>query len=98
MKVGKNLTNDLNRASLIRQKIGWDKNIMMDANGVWDVDEALHNMQYLSKYKPFWIEEQAVQDPCSFFALPAPLTQRELPLVPFSFPSFYLSRARTGRC
>ena len=40
--------------------------------------------------KPFWIEEQAVQDPCSFFALPAPLTQRETPsrspLVPV-FPS-----------
>src|SRR4029453_3852992 len=40
MKVGRNLQDDLRRARIIREEIGWDRKLMMDANQVWDVAEA----------------------------------------------------------
>jgi L-fuconate dehydratase len=62
MKVGCNLEDDCKRAALIRKIIGDDKNLMMDANQVWDVDEAIRWMNDLAKYKPLWIEEPTSPD------------------------------------
>src|SRR5207248_4991206 len=45
MKVGRNLEDDLRRAALIREEIGWERKLMMDANQVWDVPEAIAWMQ-----------------------------------------------------
>ena len=44
MKVGKNIEQDRKRSKLIRDVIGPNMPLMMDANQCWDVDEA-------------WIEE-----------------------------------------
>ena len=41
MKVGRNLDDDIRRAALIREVIGWDHALMMDANQIWDVDDAI---------------------------------------------------------
>src|SRR5207249_9322983 len=41
MKVGADLDRDLARARLIREEIGPGRRLMMDANQVWDVDEAI---------------------------------------------------------
>jgi len=62
MKVGANLDDDVRRATLIREEIGWDRKLMMDANQVWGVDEAIANMKELAKFNPWWIEEPTSPD------------------------------------
>ena len=44
-------------AEAIREEIGPDNVLMMDANQKWDVNEAIENMTALAEYKPMWIEE-----------------------------------------
>lgn len=62
MKVGSNLADDMRRAGIIREEIGDDLRLMMDANQKWDVDEAIENMAALAKYNPYWIEEPTSPD------------------------------------
>lgn len=62
MKVGANLDDDIRRAAIIREEIGWDRKLMMDANQVWGVDEAIANMKELAKFNPWWIEEPTSPD------------------------------------
>ena len=49
MKVGARLDDDVRRAGLIREEIGPDALLMMDANQVWDVDEAIDRMRALAR-------------------------------------------------
>ncbi|GJM34956.1 MAG: L-fuconate dehydratase [Saprospiraceae bacterium] len=62
MKVGSNLADDMRRASIIREEIGDDLRLMMDANQKWDVDEAIENMKALAVFNPYWIEEPTSPD------------------------------------
>ena len=62
MKVGRNLNDDLRRARLIRDEIGWDRKLMMDANQVWEVSEAIRYMKELAQFRPHWIEEPTSPD------------------------------------
>ena len=62
MKVGRNLEDDLRRAALIREEIGWDRTLMLDANQVWDVPQAIEWMKELARFKPLWIEEPTHPD------------------------------------
>jgi len=62
MKVGANLDDDLRRAQLIRDEIGPDRVLMMDANQVWDVGQAIEWMKELARFKPLWIEEPTSPD------------------------------------
>ena len=62
MKVGRNLEEDVRRAALIREEIGWDRTLMMDANQVWDVGQAIECMRELSRFRPLWIEEPTSPD------------------------------------
>ena len=62
MKVGSNIEDDVRRAALIRQEIGPNRRLMMDANQVWDVDEAIQNIQRLKDFDPWWIEEPTSPD------------------------------------
>jgi len=62
MKVGANLADDLRRAQLIRTAIGPERTLMMDANQVWEVDEAIANMAELARFDPLWIEEPTSPD------------------------------------
>jgi L-fuconate dehydratase len=57
MKVGLGLDRDCERAALIKSRIGQDNVLMMDANSVWTVDEAIASMRVLAKFQPRWIEE-----------------------------------------
>ncbi|RUP43991.1 enolase C-terminal domain-like protein [Jimgerdemannia flammicorona] len=61
-KVGGNLEQDIQRARLIREEIGADAYLMMDANQVWDVQQAIDWMQPLLEFKPYWIEEPTSPD------------------------------------
>jgi L-fuconate dehydratase len=62
MKVGGDIEDDVRRASIIRAEIGPDAILMMDANQVWDVDEAIANMARLAAADPYWIEEPTHAD------------------------------------
>ncbi len=62
IKVGADLKDDIRRATIIREEIGSDMNLMMDANQKWDVDEAIENMAHLSKFDPWFIEEPTSPD------------------------------------
>ncbi|MEV6970870.1 enolase C-terminal domain-like protein [Hamadaea sp. NPDC051192] len=62
MKVGGPIDDDIRRARIIREEIGPDALLMMDANQVWDVDEAIANMAVLAEVDPYWIEEPTHAD------------------------------------
>ena len=62
MKVGRSREEDVRRARLIREEIGWDRKLMMDANQVWDVSEAIDYMKDLAQFRPHWIEEPTSPD------------------------------------
>ncbi len=62
IKVGRDLDDDMRRAAIIREEIGDELRLMMDANQKWDVDEAIKNMQSLKKFNPLWIEEPTSPD------------------------------------
>jgi L-fuconate dehydratase len=62
MKVGANVEDDARRAAIIREEIGPDRKLMMDANQVWGVDEAIRNMERLKEFDPWWIEEPTSPD------------------------------------
>jgi L-fuconate dehydratase len=61
-KVGADLADDIRRAEIIREEIGWDRVLMMDANQVWDVGSAIANMHALARFEPLWIEEPTSPD------------------------------------
>jgi len=62
IKVGSDLNDDVRRAKLIREEIGYDLKLMMDANQKWDVHEAIENMKTLAQFRPWWIEEPTSPD------------------------------------
>jgi L-fuconate dehydratase len=62
MKVGADLAADDRRAALIRRALGPAGVLMMDANQVWDVDEAIACMRVLRAHDPWWIEEPTSPD------------------------------------
>ena len=62
IKVGADIDDDIRRSSIIREEIGPDRRLMMDANQRWDVGEAIANMQRLARFNPWWIEEPTSPD------------------------------------
>jgi L-fuconate dehydratase len=62
MKVGGDIVEDVKRAAIIREETGDEMTLMMDANQVWEVDEAIQNMKQLAKFNPWWIEEPTSPD------------------------------------
>ncbi|CAE7835109.1 enosf1 [Symbiodinium necroappetens] len=57
IKVGRDLQDDIRRCALIRKILGDDLLLMIDANQVWEVDQAIDWVNTLAPYKPHWIEE-----------------------------------------
>ena len=49
-------------AAIIREEIGPDRKLMVDANQIWDVDEAIDWMKSLAPFDPWWIEEPTSPD------------------------------------
>lgn len=61
-KVGADLEQDVRRARILREELGWERKLMMDANQNWGVDEAVANMRVLAQFDPWWIEEPTSPD------------------------------------
>ena len=62
MKVGRDIGDDRRRAGLLRRIIGDDRRLMMDANQVWGVREAVENTRQLAEFDPWWMEEPTHPD------------------------------------
>ncbi|UDU23770.1 L-fuconate dehydratase [Sinorhizobium meliloti] len=62
MKVGRDLDDDIRRLRVAREVIGPDRYLMIDANQVWEVGEAIEWVQKLAFAKPFFIEEPTSPD------------------------------------
>jgi L-fuconate dehydratase len=62
MKVGLDAESDARRAALIKGELGPDGVLMMDANQVWGVDEAIAGTHALAEFEPWWIEEPTSPD------------------------------------
>ncbi len=62
MKVGGNLADDLRRAGVLREILGPDRILMIDANQVWEVDQAIDWVNALTGVDPYWIEEPVSPD------------------------------------
>ena len=54
--------DDIRRAGILRDELGWERTLMMDANQVWSVDESVANMRRLAAFEPLWIEEPTSPD------------------------------------
>ncbi|KAK5988247.1 L-galactonate dehydratase [Cladobotryum mycophilum] len=61
-KVGGNLEDDKRRLKIARDTMGYDRILMVDANQVWSVPEAIDYMLQLVEYKPLFIEEPTSPD------------------------------------
>jgi len=62
LKVGRDLEDDLRRTRIAREVIGPDRQLMVDANQVWSVPEAIEWMAALAEVRPMWIEEPTSPD------------------------------------
>jgi L-fuconate dehydratase len=62
LKVGRSLEDDLRRTRIAREVIGPDRELMVDANQVWGVPDAIEWMRALAEVRPMWIEEPTSPD------------------------------------
>ena len=62
MKVGRDLEDDIRRLTIAREVIGPDRYLMIDANQVWEVDQAIDWVKKLAFANPFFIEEPTSPD------------------------------------
>jgi len=62
LKVGGDAIDDLRRGRLVREEIGSDRRIMVDANQKWGVEEAISRTLQLEELNPYWMEEPTSPD------------------------------------
>lgn len=62
LKVGGDEQDDLRRGKIVREEIGWENRMMVDANQKWGVEEAIRRTRQLSELKPWWMEEPTSPD------------------------------------
>jgi len=62
LKVGRDLEDDIRRLTIAREVLGPDRKLMIDANQVWDVPQAIEWVNALAFAKPWFIEEPTSPD------------------------------------
>ena len=62
IKVGRDLEDDLRRCRLLRQEMGAEARMMIDANQVWDVPQAIEWIKQLAPFEPWFVEEPTHPD------------------------------------
>ncbi len=62
MKVGRDLEDDIRRLQIVREIMGPDRFLMIDANQVWEVGQAIDWVNALKPFNPYFIEEPTSPD------------------------------------
>jgi L-fuconate dehydratase len=62
VKVGASPEEDQRRVRLVREEIGPERRLMIDANQQWGVNEAIARVAELAAFEPWWIEEPTSPD------------------------------------
>ena len=62
MKVGRDIHDDVRRLAIVREITGPDRFLMIDANQVWEVDQAIDWVRELKPFNPYFIEEPTSPD------------------------------------
>ena len=62
IKVGRELEDDRRRCGLLRSELGPEARMMVDANQMWDVPEAIEWIQQLKEFDLWFVEEPTYPD------------------------------------
>jgi L-fuconate dehydratase len=62
IKVGRDLADDRRRCRVLREEMGPDAKMMIDANQVWDVRQAIVWIRELATFDPWFVEEPTHPD------------------------------------
>lgn len=62
LKVGRDLDDDVRRLTVARGVLGPDRHLMIDANQIWEVEQAIDWVRELAFAKPWFIEEPTSPD------------------------------------
>ena len=62
LKVGRDLEDDIRRLRIASEELGPDRVLMIDANQVWEVDQAIDWVGQLAFASPYFIEEPTSPD------------------------------------
>lgn len=62
LKVGRDKADDIRRLRIAREVLGPDRHLMIDANQVWEVNQAVEWVRELAFAKPWFIEEPTSPD------------------------------------
>jgi L-fuconate dehydratase len=62
IKVGADAEDDARRCAIARAVLGPGRRLMVDANQIWDVAEAVERIQRLAQFDPWWVEEPTSPD------------------------------------
>jgi L-fuconate dehydratase len=62
LKVGRDLEDDIRRVRIAREVIGPDRRLLIDANQIWERDQAIEWIKALAFAEPWFIEEPTSPD------------------------------------
>ncbi|NIJ19064.1 L-fuconate dehydratase [Sphingomonas naasensis] len=62
LKVGRSVEEDVRRTTIARRVLGPDRKLMLDANQVWEVDQAITHLRALAFADAWFIEEPTSPD------------------------------------
>jgi L-fuconate dehydratase len=62
LKVGADTEDDVRRFRLVRDLVGPDFRVAVDANQRWDVDTAIEAITAITPFNPWWVEEPTSPD------------------------------------
>jgi len=62
LKVGRDPEQDRRRVALVREEIGPGRRLMVDANQIWEVPEAIARIRELAVHDLYWVEEPTSPD------------------------------------
>ena len=62
LKVGRDLVDDIRRVGIAREVIGPDRRLMIDANQIWEVGQAIDWVRQLAFADPWFVEEPTSPD------------------------------------
>jgi L-alanine-DL-glutamate epimerase-like enolase superfamily enzyme len=98
MKVGKSLGEDVERVRAVREAIGDDCELMVDANMAWDVAETGRRLRALEPFALAWLEEPLPPHDVNGFAelqraTSIPLAAGEMLFTPDEFTPYFRLRA-----